>query len=126
MSRDFAVTGSAMSLNMTPAAARHKRNSTGLGNYVSVKDLFNGKDTFIKTLKMDDSFYKVPIYSWSKTKFSDHRSKKLDYINLFPEKLHPKPEELTKIYARKKLFVPGPEVYDMTKNWSKKSPHDYE
>lgn len=108
MSRDFAVTGSAMSLNMTPAANRHKRNSSGLENYVSVKDLCNGKDNFIKTLKMDDSSYKVPVYSWSKTKFSDHRSKKLDYINLFPEKLHPKPEELTKITQEKSYSCLAP------------------
>ena len=125
LSKDFSVTGSAIQLNMTPAT-RHMRNNSGLENYVSVKEICNGKDDFIKSLKMDDAFYKVPKFSWSRTKFSESRTKKLDYITLFPEKVNPPPEQLVKIYAKRKHDVPGPEYYDMTKNWSKKSPHDYE
>ena len=34
--------------------------------------------------------------------------------------------ELTKIHLKKKHEVPGPEHYDMRKNWVKKSPYDYE
>ena len=45
---------------------------------------------------------------------------------LFPEKVHPRPEELTKIYAKKKHDTPGPERYDMIRNWVKKTGHDYE
>lgn len=91
-----------------------------------MKDICDGRNEFIQTLKMDNSIYNVPKFNWSRTKFSENRQKKLDYISLFPEKVYPRPEELCKIYAKKKLTVPGPEVYDMTKNWSKKSPHDYE
>ena len=76
---------------------------------------------------MDDQAYKIPVYDWKKTKFLGIKnSKKLDYIMLFPEKVHPRPEELTKIYAKKKHDTPGPERYDMIRNWVKKTGHDYE
>ena len=75
---------------------------------------------------MDDSTYSVPQYSWKKPKFCESRQKKLDYICLFAEKVDPTSEELTKIHHKKKHEVPGPEAYDMVKNWSKKSIYDYE
>ena len=45
---------------------------------------------------------------------------------LFPEKQYPKPEELNKIWAKKKIDTPGPERYEMVKNWVKKTGHDYD
>ena len=72
--------------------------------------------------------YKIPIYDWKKTKFLGVKlQKKLDYISLFPEKQFPnQPEELVKIYEKKKIDTPGPETYDMVRNWAKKGHHDYE
>ena len=106
--------------------AHRRHNSSGLGNVFSVKDICNNKENFIKSLKMDDSTYVIPTFSWKKTKFSEVKSKKLDYINLFPEKVHVPQEKLVKIYAKRKHDVPGPEVYDMMTNWSKKGGMGYD
>ena len=98
----------------------------GLSNFVSVKELCKDNDLF-KKLQMDDSTYTVPKYDWNRTKFlGEVRDKKLNYIMLFPEKLHPRQDQLVKIFAKKKHDTPGPERYDMTLNWSKRSGKDYE
>lgn len=77
-------------------------------------------------LVLDDKVYRVPQYDWKKTKFLGQKwSKKLDYIYLFPEKYHTRPEELVKIHAKRKLTTPGPEHYDMIKNWSRRGGLDY-
>ena len=109
------------------------RNTTGLSNYVSVKELCsqnkeNNENTLLSQVKPDDKVYKIPIYDWKKTKFLGVKlQKKLDYISLFPEKQFPnQPEELVKIYEKKKIETPGPETYDMVRNWAKKGHHDYE
>ena len=75
---------------------------------------------------MENSDYVVPLHSWSKPKFSESREKKLDYISVFAEKVSVEPGKLTKIFAKKKHTVPGPEVYDMTINWSKPSTNDFD
>jgi len=124
---DFAVTGSALSIKSlhatTPMNQRH--NST-LGNVLSVKEICDGKGDVIKQLYMDDSNYVIPKFSWSRTKFNEIREKKLDYITLFPEKLHVDPSKLIKIYAKKKHDTPGPTEYDMTKSWVKKGGQGYD
>lgn len=69
----------------------------------------------------------MPQYSWNKIKYlGDTRSAKLDYVCLFPEKMNPREGELTKIHARRKNNLPGPCHYELTRNWAKKSMHDYE
>ena len=76
---------------------------------------------------MDDATYTVPKHDWRKTKFLGAKmEKKLDYISLFPDRLFPRHDQLTKIFAKKKNTVPGPEHYDTTRNWVKKSGKDYE
>ena len=81
----------------------------------------------LSQVKLDDNAYRIPVYDWKKPKYLGVKmQKKLDYICLFPEKVHPKPEELVKIHAKKKIDTPGPETYDMVRNWAKKGFHDYE
>ena len=76
---------------------------------------------------MNDSDYTVPIYSWSRNKFSEVRQDKLDYVSCFVEKTHPPPEKLCKIFTKKKKDVvgfPGPTSYETATSWSKKSGPD--
>ena len=136
--KDFQINGSAISLHQTPKP--HTRNKTMLGldrsGVLSVKDLLspdrrmeNQASELLKDypLKMDDEAYVVPKYSWKKNQFlGESREKKLDYICLFPEKVHPRDGELTKIHAKRKNNTPGPTAYETTRNWAKKSHHDYE
>ena len=78
-------------------------------------------------LKLDDEAYVIPKYCWKKPKFlGESREAKLDYISLFPEKTHPNEGELTKIHAKRKNATPGPNHYELTRDWGKKSAHDYE
>ena len=77
-------------------------------------------------LKLDPELYIAPKYSWKKPKFSETRSKKLDYICLFAEKIYPKLGELTKIHYKRKHEFPGPEYYDMTRDWTKNGPFDFQ
>jgi len=42
-------------------------------------------------LKLNQEAYIAPKYSWKKPRFSEARSKKLDYICLFAEKVNPEP-----------------------------------
>ena len=104
----------------------HKRHSSHLGNVLSVKEICDGHGDVIKQLHMDDSNYVIPTFSWRRTKFNEIKSKKLDYITLFPEKLHVEPGQLIKIYAKKKHDTPGPTEYDMTRNWTSKSGQGYD
>ena len=107
--------------------------NTGLSNYVSVKELFsqnkenNENSTLMTQVKPDDNAYRIPVYDWKKTKFLGVKmQKKLDYISLFPDKQFPnQPEELVKIYEKKKIDTPGPETYELVRNWAKKGNHDY-
>ena len=88
-----------------------------------------GAELFSTTLplKLDDEAYVIPKYCWKKPKFlGDSRQAKLDYINLFPEKTHPNEGELTKIHAKRKNTTPGPNYYETTHDWAKKSPHMHE
>ena len=77
---------------------------------------------------MDDATYKLPKYDWRpSSKFLGNvNSAKLDYIQLFADRLNPRHDQLTKIYAKRKHNVPGPQAYDTTRNWAKKPRHDYE
>ena len=91
----------------------------------------NRPDNILRTshpqLKMNDEDYTVPIYSWSRNKFSEVRQDKLDYVSCFVEKTHPPPEKLNKIFTKKKKDVvgfPGPTSYETATSWSKKSGPD--
>lgn len=75
---------------------------------------------------MDDQVYVVPTFSWTKPKYSEAREAKLDYICTFTDDPNASTEKLQKVFLKKKHEVPGPEVYDMVKNWVKKSSLDFE
>ena len=81
----------------------------------------------MKHLQLDDASYVVPTFDWKKTKYADTRTKKLDYVKTFTDK-GPINEYTTlrKVFEQKKNTEPGPNQYELTKDWGKKSPYDYE
>ena len=150
-SNDFTVQGSSLSLHATPAANRSRADrvlsvadlcktaNNADGTFTQLMDSFGNtapkprgasasaaQRELRKNLKMDDQAYVVPTFSWKKPKYHEARDKKLDYIMVFSDKKSESSENLKKVFLKKKHVVPGPEVYDMVKNWVKKSPYDYE
>lgn len=109
-----------MSLQSTPVK---RVGVKAADNYISVRELCSGQDSALNQI---NEAYVAPKFSWSKPKFSESRVKKLDYIAVFAEKTIVEPGKLVKIFAKRKHTVPGPEHYDMIKDWSKKPAMDYE
>ena len=120
---DFAVLGSAISLEKTP---NRLRGGTATDNYVSVRELCRG-GTGLGHFNLDDKHYTVPTFDWNKPKYSESREKRLDYIHTFTEKPYvEEPQELVKLHCKKRHGVPGPTAYELTKDWAYKSGKDYE
>ena len=123
-------TGSTRSTATTPhqraTSAAAGRNDL-LEKIVSVRELCNGNDDLIKHLQLDDASYVVPTFNWKKTKYADTRTKKLDYIKTFTDKgAINEYTQLRKVFEQKKITQPGPNHYELTKDWGKKSPYDFE
>lgn len=115
-----------MSLLQTP----HEQTKDSRSKFVSVKDLFDRRGTkthkYMSKVPLEDATYVVPSYSWTRPKYHENREKRLGYLYVFFDPKDATPEQLNKVFPKRKLGVPGPTAYDLVRNWKKAGESDAE